>query len=78
MKGDTLAKNPIGEIEEKIGGESMNQKKRLIVHPDVIVMRNVSVTGQGQRIERGVEVRNENLEARDMMVSFPGQRVEQS
>jgi hypothetical protein len=68
-KDDTLAKNQIGEIGEKIGGESMSQRKKLIVHLDVIVMRTVSVIGQGQRIERGVEVRNVNLEARDMMVS---------
>ena len=70
MKGDTLAKNPIGEIEEKIGGESTSQRRRLIDHLDVIVMETVSVIGQGRRIERGVEVRNVNLGARDMMVSF--------
>jgi hypothetical protein len=72
MKDDTLAKNQIGKIEEKIGGEGTNQRKRLIVHLDVIVMRTVSVIGQGQRIERGVGVRNVNpvnLGARDMMVS---------
>ena len=77
MKGDTLAKNPIGEIEEKIGGESMNQKKRLIVHPDVIVIVS-GMKGQGQRIEQGVEVRSENQEARDMMVSLSSSYVEQS
>jgi hypothetical protein len=49
----------------------MNQRKRLIVHLDVIVMRTVSVIGQGRRIEREAEVRNVNLEARDMMVSSP-------
>jgi hypothetical protein len=79
MKGDTPAKNQIGRIEEKIGGESMSQRKRLIVHLDVIVMRTVSVIGQGRRIERGVGVRNVNLGARDMMVSFEAHyQVEQS
>ena len=78
MKGDTPAKNPIGEIEEKIGGEDTNQRKRLIVHHDVIVMRTVSVIGQGRRIGRGVEVRSENQGARDMMVSLLSLYVEQS
>jgi hypothetical protein len=69
MKDDIPAKNQIGMIEEKTGGESMSQRKRLIVHLDVIVMRTVSVIGQDQRIERGVEVRNESPGARDTMVS---------
>jgi len=69
MKGDTPAKNQIGKIEEKTGGESTNQRKRLIVHPDVIVIVS-GMKGQGQRIEQGVEVRSENQEARDMMVSL--------
>jgi len=55
-----------------------SQKRKLIVHLDVIVMETVSVIGQGQRIERGVEVRNENLEARDMMVRLYIQYVNQS
>jgi hypothetical protein len=63
-------KSQIGKIEEKIEGGSMNQRKRLIVHPDVIVMETVSVIGQGRRIEREVGVRNENQGALDMMVSF--------
>ena len=77
-KGDTLVKNQIEQIGEKIGGEDTSQRKRLIVHHDVIVMRTVSVIEQGQRIERGVEVRSENLGARDMMVSFWPPSIEQS
>jgi len=69
-KGDIPARNLIGMIEETTGEESTSQRRRLTVHLDVIVMETVSVIGQGQRIERGVEVRNVNLGARDMMVSF--------
>lgn len=51
----------------------MSLRKKRIVHLDVIVREMI---GQGQRIEREVEVRSENPEAQDMMVGSRALMIE--
>ena len=67
MKDVIPVMNPMGEIEGKIDGENMSQRRKRIVHQDVIV-RGTSV--RGRQIGQEVEVPRESLEARDMMVSY--------
>lgn len=70
MKGGMGGKNQIGEIEARTGEGNMSLRRKRIVHQDVIASEASETSVRDRRIEQGVEVRNENLGARDMMVSL--------